>query len=188
MKFTLNFEKKHFWVIVALLVVVGIGVVIAVNVDTARPWHALQQVAKSGTDMSSVDSNGDGVIDLSERATTLNPIQGCASGKVLKWDGTNWVCGDTGSSLPTNCASGQVLKWDGTNWVCQNDETGSGWPAGSYCIMKSGACPTGFTANSLGIIAGRFAHDACAIGERVAGDSRCDGTTLGYLTISACCK
>ncbi|MCK4386991.1 MAG: hypothetical protein KAV41_02835 [Candidatus Pacebacteria bacterium] len=63
------------------------------------------------------------------------------------------------------------------------------WPAGSYCILANGSCPSGFSQSSLGLYVGSHAHDMCAVGNRNAGSSSCSGgSPMARLTIVACCK
>lgn len=42
----------------------------------------------------------------------------CASGEILKYNGTNWICGtDASASLGDGTSSGQVPQWTGTTWA-----------------------------------------------------------------------
>ncbi|MEO1266556.1 MAG: hypothetical protein AAFX99_00565 [Myxococcota bacterium] len=45
------------------------------------------------------------------------------------------------------------------------------WPAGSYCILRNGECPQGFTESRLSIDVGTHNHNMCP-GDRIAGSSQ----------------
>jgi hypothetical protein len=49
-------------------------------------------------------------------ATNTISLMACASGKVLKSNGTDWVCSDDAGSQ--SCGVGEVLVWNGTKWDC----------------------------------------------------------------------
>lgn len=93
-----------------------------------------------------------------------------------------------------NLATKDSISWSEISGIPSGfadnvDNEGSGWPAGSYCIMANGACPSGFSQYSLGLYVGSHAHDMCAVGNRVAGSSSCSGgLPMARLTIVACCK
>jgi len=72
-------SRKVFYLSLSILtlLVVG-GLVFAQNVDTTKGWHALSQVAKTSNDPTSVDENGNGVIDEAEVAQTVR----CSNGDV----------------------------------------------------------------------------------------------------------
>ncbi|WP_415063600.1 glycine-rich domain-containing protein [Bdellovibrio sp.] len=54
-------------------------------------------------------------------ATNLNALAAGDNGKVLQWDGSQWIAalasGGGGGSLPNGSATGQVLRWNGSSWV-----------------------------------------------------------------------
>lgn len=104
---------------------------------------------------------------------------------------TGHGCGsdtDTNTWRPAQTLSiaGQKLSISSGNSVTLPS---SSWPAGSYCILANGACPSGFNQYSLGLYVGAHAHDMCAVGNRAAGSSSCSGgLPMARLTIVACCK
>ncbi len=114
--------------VLGLVVVLGVVfVTAAVNVDTARPYHQFSQVAVG------VESVVDNNVLLAKYGGT--GVVSCSDGNLLKWSSAlnSWTCGSvtvTASGLPA-CASGQVLKYDGSNWTCGTDLTGG---AGSSTI------------------------------------------------------
>ena len=63
----IHIEKKHFLIIVALIALLGIFMIgSAEDVSQDLPYHYLQQVSKSDSDMTSVDSNENKIIDEAE--------------------------------------------------------------------------------------------------------------------------
>lgn len=54
-------------------------------------------------------------------AANLNALAAGDNGKVLQWDGSQWIAalasGGGGGSLPNGSATGQVLRWNGSSWV-----------------------------------------------------------------------
>ena len=71
------------------------------------------------------------------------------------------------------------------------DLGGGSWPAGSYCIMANGACPSGFSASALSLLVGKNDHDHCEGTPRYAGTSSCtQAWTSGVSrqTLKFCCK
>ncbi|KKT81986.1 MAG: hypothetical protein A3B07_00225 [Candidatus Yonathbacteria bacterium RIFCSPLOWO2_01_FULL_43_27] len=114
---------------------------------------------------------------------------------VVDWDGTVGI----NTSSPTEALTvGGVIETKagpgGTSGIKFADgtvqTTAAPWPAGNYCILRAGgACPAGFTGNSLGLYVGSHAHDMCAVGNRVAGDSTCVlASPMATLNLMACCK
>ena len=61
--------KKTFYTILTISIICLIGI-ITYAIDTSKAYHPLQQVAKSANDDTSVDSDGDGVIDNAGTAVT----------------------------------------------------------------------------------------------------------------------
>ena len=117
MKFTFNFEKKHLYILAGLLVVFGAVILAkaALNVDTTKPWHNLQQVSRSATSSISVDVDGDGTIDFSEQSDTSQ--QALSSGD-------------------TNGIKGRQVYWDGSNpdLLCYNNQ--------GTCTTTTATCPS----------------------------------------------
>ena len=63
----------------------------------------------------------------------------------------------------------------------------SGWPAGSYCIWKNGACPSGFSHRSMTLDVGTHSHDMSP-NEGPIGSSYATGSTRSWFYFHACCK
>ena len=63
---------------------------------------------------------------------------------------SSWTSG-SGSSLRTDCASGEILKWDGSNWACGTDNSsgsgssGDGVPIGTIAAFNLNSCPAGWS-------------------------------------------
>ncbi len=78
-----KFGKKHTLALVLVLVAItAIFVVRAINgntVDTSKPWHPLQQIAKDETSFESVDANANGIIDEAENASYAERAGTCDS-------------------------------------------------------------------------------------------------------------
>jgi hypothetical protein len=99
----------------------------------------------AGTGLTGGGNNGSVTLNL---ASSYALPQGCAVGKVVKWNGTAWTCADdqtytngTGLDLnsntfsinshyrlPQSCASGQIAKSGGpsTDWTCADQNSYSG--------------------------------------------------------------
>jgi len=115
------------------------------SVDLSKPYHTLQQISKSSTDTTSIDSDSDGVIDFANSANKVrcpdgnykeaeycgfgggggNALPSCSLDQIIKWDGTDWVCaadnvGGGENPLPS-CAINQTIKWNGSSWICAED-------------------------------------------------------------------
>lgn len=80
MKFTINFEKKHLYVLSFLVAVFGIFTVFAAQpFDPVYGWHPLQQITVDESGSTSVDANSNGIIDnaeLAQNATNANTLNG----------------------------------------------------------------------------------------------------------------
>jgi hypothetical protein len=107
--------------VVSLIVIVGIILVSAVDVNPSKPWHILQQVAVSGIDPTSVDSDGDGKIDSANNAVHAVNADNATMIKCPTGDyKESKDCGFGGGSTVPNCASGEFLKRNsaGDGWEC----------------------------------------------------------------------
>jgi hypothetical protein len=107
--------------------------------------------------------------------------QGCAAGKIVKWDGTAWQCADdqtysngtgldltantfsvdSAYQLPQGCSSGQVAGSNGSNsWSCENQKTygpSDFVPSGQNC--GSGEFVTGSNASGTNQCAPDHTYD-----------------------------
>ncbi|MFA6064456.1 MAG: hypothetical protein WCW44_01420 [archaeon] len=85
------------------------------SVDVSKPYHILQQISKSSTDLNSIDADGDGVIDLANRAAVIL----CPDGNFKSAKD----CGfGNGTTLPT-CNSGEALVMTPAGWGCKSEST-----------------------------------------------------------------
>ncbi len=92
MKIEFNVDKQHLvFLIISIIIVAGIGFA------TAQPlvWHPLQSITRTAVDLTSVDADGDGVIDRAEVADSItgrggSPTEGwqilaSGSGKIREY-------------------------------------------------------------------------------------------------------
>jgi hypothetical protein len=100
----------------------------------------------NGVEKFSVDGNGN--------VTANNVVNGVTAGTGLTGGGTNGV---VNMSLATNCASGQVLKWNGSSWICSNTGLGTVTSVGTGAGLVGGPITTTGTVsidpNLLGTLA-----------------------------------
>ncbi|MFA5930929.1 MAG: hypothetical protein WC821_01305 [archaeon] len=140
-----KFDK--FLIVFFVLVLGIIFVSSAVNVDLSKPYHILQQISKSATDLTSIDSDSDGLIDLANSAVKVK----CPDGNYKEAKDCN-LAGSVinGITLPT-CSGEAYLKWDNTQskWICatissspitQNVPT-----KGIYTGFGQDTCAAGYT-------------------------------------------
>ncbi|MBI2233179.1 MAG: hypothetical protein HYU56_04620 [Candidatus Aenigmarchaeota archaeon] len=100
MKLVINISKRHFNALLILVTILAsAGFVIAIT--STQAYHPLQDVAKSASDLTSVDANSNGIIDTAEG---LKITAGAGTGKVLTSDtgGTgSWQDASTGGGIET---------------------------------------------------------------------------------------
>ncbi|MFW6283739.1 MAG: hypothetical protein ACOC1P_06870, partial [Minisyncoccales bacterium] len=73
MQLIINIEKKHFVIITLLMSFIGLFMIgNAADVDVNNAWHPLQQIAKSESNMTSVDDNQNDIIDESDKSYGLD--------------------------------------------------------------------------------------------------------------------
>lgn len=96
--------------------------------------------------------------------------------------------------LPLTCASGQILKWNGTTWACSNDNTGGGGGGGTVTSVTAGAglqgSPNPITGSgSIGIAASYQLPQACSNGQvpksNGSGGWACAADAVGSGTVSS---
>ncbi|MEK6973768.1 MAG: hypothetical protein AABW41_00785 [Nanoarchaeota archaeon] len=137
MKFTFNFEKKHLYILAGLFVIFGAIILAkaALNVDTTKPWHNLQQVSRSATSSISVDVDGDGTIDFAEQAESIQIAQDTNSikGRQVYWDSTdtNKLCYNTDGTCTTTTAT---CPSEG-NYIF-NEDTDGATCSTQYCTTR----------------------------------------------------
>ena len=98
----------------------------------------------------------------------------------------------TGLKLTTGAGAGKVLTSDASG-IASWQAGSSGWPAGSYCIMANGACPSGF---SLKTLSKYFAEpNAVGTAAQTAGSSSYSTTVyaqvhynMSVIGLNFCCK
>lgn len=112
MKIQINFEKKHIYMLSALILLFGALFVYAANVEELQGWRPLSQISKSWSDQTSVDENNDGIIDLAEA------VQGQIS--------CQWYDMNVGSSGdPSDCNSNNCRAFISLVTALDNGFTGS---------------------------------------------------------------
>ena len=119
MKLVINISKRHFNTLLILVTILAsAGFVIAIT--STQAYHPLQDVAKSASDLTSVDSNSNGIIDIAELANGLKITAGAGSGKVLTSDAAgagSWQVAsagggiETGPTRPTCTAARRGTLW-----------------------------------------------------------------------------
>ena len=81
MKFEISIEKRHFYLFAALfLLVAGALAVSSADLPLSIAVHPLGSIVKAAADRSSVDSDGDGIIDEAEKALFVDAQQVCIGG------------------------------------------------------------------------------------------------------------
>jgi hypothetical protein len=109
----------------------------------------------AGAGLTGGGNNGYVTLSL---ASSYQLPQGCTTGKIVKWNGSAWVCGDQqtytngtgldlsgntfsvdpGYQLPQSCGAGQLVKSNGSNtWACEDA------PSGSSFVLTGQSCGTG---------------------------------------------
>ncbi len=82
----------------------------AVRVDLTKPWHTLQQIAKNDTDLTSIDSDGNGRIDTGIIEDTLQDItdNGATTSRIINVRGLN-SAGSIISAGDLNVGAGKLF-------------------------------------------------------------------------------
>ena len=65
----LNLSKLIVFYLVAWLLIASLAFAATGDVDTAQPWHTIQQIAKSNADRTSIDKDADEIIDEAKTLT-----------------------------------------------------------------------------------------------------------------------
>jgi len=68
-----KFDKILFVSLVLILGIVFFASALG-SVDVTKPYHILQQISKSSTDLNSIDADGDGLIDLANKAVNADKV------------------------------------------------------------------------------------------------------------------
>ncbi len=96
MKIEVSISKRHFAIILAAILLLGLVVYVNAAVNTAQPYHPLKQVSISDTDTTSVDENNNEVIDISDNAYRLGGIP------------ANQFCRSDNNNCPSECKDFKV--------------------------------------------------------------------------------
>ena len=73
MKITINITKKHVYALLILSIAFAFAN-LAIAITATQAFHPLQDIAKSSTDLTSVDANSNGIIDLAELAQNAQKL------------------------------------------------------------------------------------------------------------------
>ena len=83
MQFTINIEKKHFYLLAAVVFVLEIFTVFAAtSFSSSSPWHPLQQISIDERGSVSVDANSNERIDNTDKLQGLSASNFCRSNGV----------------------------------------------------------------------------------------------------------
>ncbi|KKS61635.1 MAG: Protein H02F09.3 [Candidatus Collierbacteria bacterium GW2011_GWD2_42_50] len=142
-------------------------------------------------------STGGGLVD----STGLSLLRTCASGEILKYNGTSWVCNtdstsgsptlnangglvnDSGLSLLRTCSDNQILKWTAaTGWTCSADSTGGG----SVTVAESDGSPSVGAVTTLQFGPATTSSEEFVITDQTGGVARIRTGTKVVLTDNRC--
>jgi len=114
-------QKKLFYTLLVLVLVVGIGGLVFAQISTftnTKGFHALQQVVTGDAGaLVSVDANNDGVIDEAFKSTQVK----CPDGVFREAGNCGFGSGDVqgaGVVEPPTCTGNNALQWSGSSWRC----------------------------------------------------------------------
>jgi len=118
-------------VLVALIAIFSVSIAFAA-IDSAKPNHPLQQVAKSATDLTSIDNNNDGIVDGTVVGGAQSVCTGTSDAKrgcYNNWGGAS--CGTACNAI--NCPTGSHVQLIANSpcWF-----SGDGNLASSYCYTN----------------------------------------------------
>ncbi|MBW3014910.1 hypothetical protein KY330_00650 [Candidatus Woesearchaeota archaeon] len=134
MKIEINIEKKHFYMISIILVIL-IGTIVNATISPNIGWLPLQRIAKSSEDLTPIDENNDGKIDynklnidyldLREKATRIDTftISSATAYGYVSTCGLGYGCSAAG--IREYCKAKGYKTSDGYGWSC-----GYGWGVG----------------------------------------------------------
>ena len=143
---------------IAVFLISGITAQINPNTDA---YHLLQEIVRSENDLTSVDVDGDGVIDS---ADTLD--SSCGENQVLKYVGGNWICEDDIVGGAGSCDCTGLVVGGGTSYSGVDCGQSPCNPWGSaYCSPSGHAgtltCPEGSTRRLSGNSIWQTEYDPC---------------------------
>ena len=155
MKISFNFEKKHFYTFLTIIIIFSTIVFVKGLVTNNIPWHPLQEVSTDNSGSSSVDADVNGIIDIADDvliAQDTNSIKG----RSIYWDSidANKLCYNTAGTCTTTsatCLSGSSsITTNGDscpdcdcNLACRNTVRCEGNTAecsGTQIFYSSGSC------------------------------------------------
>lgn len=157
MKIQVNFEKKHFYILLVLFAVFA-GVIYVrglANSVPPTPWHPLQEVAINNLGSTSVDSNANGAVDASDSAKVSDNTLG-VQGQSVYWLGLGGanpqLCFDQGGTCGTQTATcsntGSAKYYVDPGQTCLNAECQAACQTEIACNGDSlGGCSGGTTSS-----------------------------------------
>lgn len=165
MKFTINIGKKHFYLLVGVIFILGIFTVFAAtSFRSSSPLHPLQQISIDQNGATSVDANSNAIIDNADK------LQGLSASSFCRSNGANCP----GSGVWT--VSGNDITFSGdleANSITLNGETRTSWAA-------SAPAPTvlvwGLPVSTGGVCIG------FEFGGQLSGECSPEGSTNNYNT------
>ena len=120
-------------VFASLIVLLGGIFYASANIDATKSWHPLQQVSKTAADLTSVDANGNGNIDVADKVGTLGEadirnLQ--ASGGGGSAEGMTYTVvivdeGNFGNNCPTGFSKvniGDAAGWNNLAYVSMSKD------------------------------------------------------------------
>ena len=127
MQFTINIEKKHFYLLAAVVFVLEIFTVFAAlsftePFSSSSPWHPLQQITIDQNGATSVDANSNAIIDNTDK------LQGLSASNFCRSNGVNCP----GSIWTIYTISGNDVSFNGNveaNSITLGGETRTTWPS-----------------------------------------------------------
>lgn len=159
MKIEVNITKKRFFAIVGIVLILGFVVYVKAAVNTARPYHPLQQVAKSDSDTTSVDEDGN---DLIDRADDADRLAGIPASQFCRTDNSN---------CPSQCKDMKIETMEIVIGRDRGDADPDCW------VIENNKCPD---SKMWGNGGGAMTQEECAKG--VANNALYG--TLGYYYVS----
>lgn len=159
MKIEVNVRKRHFAILLGVILLLGLVVYVNAALNTAQPYHPLQQVAKSNSDTTSVDNDGNGAIDVADNS------------ELFYGRDINQFCKADNSNCPSQCKD---MKLETMEIVIGRDK-GDADP--DCWVIESNKCPD---TKMWGNGAGAMTQEECAKG---AANNALYGTS-GYYYVS----
>jgi hypothetical protein len=130
-------EKKHFYLLVGVLSILGIFTVFAAtSFNSNLGYHPLQQVTVDGAGSASVDADFNSIIDSADNANLFGGVYTASS--FCKSDGTD--CPDLGAVNPDDFCKSDGTDCSNADQVDNSDTLGNS-PLSSFCRKDGTNCP-----------------------------------------------